>query len=188
MTHPSPRSRADHGFTLVEIMVALVILLVGILGLMRLQMFGLHANQASRTHTSALQLARELALGLEQLPWSDSQVAPTGAAGPAPVPSAFGRILDGNVTSYRTWSDSTPVPGARLDSQITERDPDGTPTFKRRWTVWNYTDTSGRLAGGKLIAVSVVFHERTSPIAYEVVYYGFQGNPGAVIANAGAYQ
>ena len=76
----------------------------------------------------------------------------------------------------------------RLDSAITERDSDGTPTFKRRWTVWDHADDTGRAAGGRLIAVSVIFRERTSTVSYEVVYFGFQGNAGAAIANAGAYQ
>ena len=180
-------SRSRRGFTLIEIMVALVLLLVGIVGLMRLQVFGLHANQASRTHTTAVELARELALGLQALPWADTRVDPT-VTGTTPTSANFGRILDGGVTNYKTWSDSNFVPGVRLDSEIAERDADGTPTFKRRWTVWSYTDGTGRPSGGKLIAVSVTFHERTGTIPYEVVYYGFQGNAGAVIANAGAYQ
>lgn len=180
--------RSRRGFTLIEVMVALVVLLVALVGLMRLQAFGLHANQGARTHTQALQLARELAAGLEQLPWDDSRVAPSGTPGSAP-PAVFGQLLRGNATSgFYTWSDSAAVPGVRLDSQITERDVDGTPNFKRRWTVWGMSDGSGRAPGGKLIAVSVVFHERTSSIPYEVVYYGFQGNGASAIANAGAFQ
>lgn len=188
MTRPIASTRQSGGFTLIEVMVALVVLLVGVLGLMRLQMVGFHANQAARVHTQALQVARELALGLERLDWADSRVATKGTAGDKP-PSVFGRLLDGGATTgFYTWDDASPVPGVRLDSQITERDADGTPNFKRRWTVWDYTDASGRPAGSKLVAVSVVFHERSNAIPYEVVYYGFLGNRGAAIANAGAYQ
>jgi prepilin-type N-terminal cleavage/methylation domain-containing protein len=174
------------GFTLIEVMVALVVLLVGVLGLMRLQMMGVHANQASRVHTQALEIARELSLGLERLDWGDTRVS--GSAGASP-PAVFGHLLDSGATSgFHTWDDGSPVPDVRLDSQITERDADGTPTFKRRWTVWEYTDGTGRPAGGRLIAVSVVFHERANAIPYEVVYYGFQADRGSVMANAGAYQ
>jgi len=181
-------SRSGIGFTLIEVMVALIILLVGVLGLMRLQAFGFHVNQAARAHSQALQLARELAIGLEQLPWDDSRVAPNGTPGSSP-PTVFGKLLPSNATTgFYSWSDSTPVPGVRLDSQINQLDLDGTPLFKRRWTVWGMTDSSGRAPGGKLIAVSIVFHERTGTLPYEVVYYGFQGNGSSAIANAGAYQ
>ena len=61
--------------------MALVVLLVGVLGLMRLQMVGFHANQAARVHTQALQVARELALGLERLDWADARVASKGTPG-----------------------------------------------------------------------------------------------------------
>jgi type IV pilus assembly protein PilV len=168
-------------------MVALVLLLVGVIGLMRLQLVGFHANQGARAQSQAVQLARELGGGLERLAWGDGRLAATGSAGPTP-PSGFGRYLDSASPGiFREWDDANPVPGVRLDSQISERDPDGTSTFKRRWTVWEISDGSGLTAGGRLIAVSVVFHERTSPIPFEIVYYAFVGNTGAAMANAGAF-
>jgi type IV pilus assembly protein PilV len=188
MTTSTSRPRHGRGFTLIEVLVALVLLLVGVLGLMRLQLVGFHANQGARVHTQAVELGRELALGLQALPWSDGRVSATGSAGTS-APSGFGRYLDSATPgNFHVWDDGSPVPGARLDSQITERDSDGTPTFKRRWSVWEISDGTGRPAGGRLIAVSVVFHERTSSIPYEVVYYGYQGNGSTAIANAGAYQ
>ena len=190
MTIPRPfqAARRSPGFTLIEVMIALVVLLVGLLGLARLQVVGMQVNQASRAHTVAAQLAQELAGGLQRLDWDDGQVAPTGVVGSAPPP-VFGTLLASvGSGSYHSWSDSTPVPGVRLDSAITERDADGTPTFKRRWTVWGVADGTGRPYGGRLIAVSVIFHERASSIPFEVVYYVSQGNAGVAMANAAAYQ
>ncbi len=176
------------GFTLIEVMVALIVLLVGLLGLLRLQVFGAQLNQASRAHTVALELAQELGGGLQRLSWNDPLVTPpSGAVGSSP-PSVFGSLLSASSGSFQTWNDGNPVPGVRPDSAITERDADGTPTYKRRWTVWGYSDATGRPYGGKLIAVSVIFHERATAVPFEVVYYVSQGNAGVAMANAAAYQ
>ncbi len=75
---PSKAARRSSGFTLIEVMIALVVLLVGLLGLARLQVVGMQVNQASRAHTVAAQLAQELAGGLQRLDWDDGQVAPDG--------------------------------------------------------------------------------------------------------------
>lgn len=179
------------GFTLIEVMVALVVLLIGLLGLMRLQLVGITANQASRSHTIAVQLARELATGLERLNWNDPllQATYTGSAAPA-SPTVFGPLLQGGsvvASGYRAWDDADPVAGVRLDAAITERDGDGTPTYKRRWTVWDMQGAAGGPVGSKLVAVSVTYHERATSIAYEVVYYAQLNNIGSTFANASAY-
>jgi hypothetical protein len=53
--------------------------------------------------------------------------------------------------------------------------------------VWDYTEVPGTpLMGAKIIAVSVTYHERSTSIPYEVVYYTQIGNPGTAFANAAA--
>jgi type II secretory pathway pseudopilin PulG len=178
------------GFTLLEVMFALFILLFGLLGLMRLQIVGMNSNQGSRAHTTAVQLARELAAGLERLDFSDPRLDPTGVSGLAP-PTVFGELLSGNTlpsTGYKTWDDASPVPGVRLDTAITDRDSDGKPTYQRRWTVWGYAGSAGAAPGGKVIAVSVTYHERALSIPFEVVYLTAIGSSAAAIANAAAFQ
>jgi type IV pilus assembly protein PilV len=152
------RERA-HGTTLIEVMVALTVLLVGLLGMMRLQVFGLNSNQGARAQMVATQLARELASGLERLPFSDARLDAT---------AHFGSVLqaDGTVRSdgFRAF---TPVPGVRGDDAISA-DELGR-VYQRRWTI-----TATRAAGEdatKLIAVSVVFRERGFARLKEVVVY-----------------
>jgi prepilin-type N-terminal cleavage/methylation domain-containing protein len=191
MTTRTPQRRRVTGFSLIEMMVALSVLLVGLVGLMRLQVMGMYANQASRAHTTAVQLASELAGALQRLPWEDALVKPVAAADTA-APTVFGKLLDDGAlpaSGYVTWKDgyAAAIPSVRTDAQINEFDGDGSPVFERRWTVWSYA-TPGGLEGSRLIAVSVVFHERANPIPYEVVVYAQQGNPGAAFANAAAYQ
>lgn len=189
-TAPTPRRRAS-GLSLIEMMVALSVLLVGLLGLMRMQVIGLHANQASRAHTTAAQLGGELAGALQRLPWDDALVQPVDAADTTP-PKVFGRLLDATTlasSGYTAWDDAyaAKLPGVRTDKELNEFDDDGSPVYERRWTVWSYAAPGG-LEGARLIAVSVIFHERGMNIPYEVVTYAQQGNPAAAFANAAAYQ
>jgi type IV pilus assembly protein PilV len=172
-------------------MIALSILLVGLVGLMRMQVMGIYANQASRAHTMAVQLGSELAGGLQRLAWDDALVQPT-ATGATTAPAVFGKLLDGTTLptgGFVAWSDAdaAALPGVRTDADVGDFDANGAPVYQRRWTVWGYVTPGGTL-GGKVIAVSVVFHERGSAIPYEVVVYAQQGNPGAAFANAAAYQ
>ncbi|HET9551916.1 MAG TPA: prepilin-type N-terminal cleavage/methylation domain-containing protein [Anaeromyxobacteraceae bacterium] len=192
MTPRASKRRLASGLSLIEMMVALSILLVGLVGLMRMQVMGMYANQASRAHTMAVQLANELAGALQRLPWESALVQPSATAATTP-PAVFGKLLDGTslpTSGFVAWSDAShaaTLPSVRTDAQLAEFDPDGTPVYARRWTVWGYAAPGGTL-GGKVIAVSVVFHERGSAIPYEVVVYAQQGNPGAAFANAAAYQ
>ena len=48
--------RKARGATLIELMVALTVLLVGMLGLMRLQILGLSWNESARAQTRATEL------------------------------------------------------------------------------------------------------------------------------------
>jgi hypothetical protein len=85
------------------------------------------------------------------------------------------------------WDDSNAVPGARLDATL-ERDPTNAalPVFQRRWTVWD----AGVAANGtaaKIIAVSVIWRERTIAIPKEIVVYVNSEVTGAFMANINAF-
>jgi prepilin-type N-terminal cleavage/methylation domain-containing protein len=178
--------RVARGFTLLEVLIALAVMLVGLLGLMRLQVFGIQANQGSRAHSTAVAVARELALGLERLDFNDPLLTANGVG--ATPPSPFGHLLNGTTLStgtFTTWDDGAHLPrlpGVRPDTAL-EREPGGTPVFARRWTVWSYQGSAGPV-GSKIIAVSVVFHERASPVLYEIVYLTSVRDPSSISAGA----
>lgn len=189
MAHPLSRRPAPRGSTLLEALIALSILLVGLLGMAQLQLLSLGANQGARARAQALEIAKELASGLERLEYDDTLLAPTVTA-----PSAdFGRALrpDGSIdgSSFRAWSDSYSalVPNVRLDTTF-EGDVVDTslPGFQRRWAVWAPAGLAAQYS--KLIAVSVTYHEKSLSRPMEVTLLTQVSNAGAAIANAAAYR
>lgn len=55
------RTNAEQGFTLVEILVAIVVLSFGVLGVVGMQAAALQSNRAARNQSTAVALGRELA-------------------------------------------------------------------------------------------------------------------------------
>lgn len=186
-------TRCDRGMTLIEVTISMVILLIGMLGLMRFQMAGLTANQGSRAHTTASQLARELAGALEKLPPDDALIAPTGTVGNAP-PAPFGPLLDGSTVASSGFRDmsATGVSALRgvTPEAALEHDPaDPTrPVYERRWTVWGRNDGGSATPATLVMAVSVVYRERTFPQPREVVLYVNRSNPTAVMGSIAAFE
>lgn len=180
--------RRVRGFTLIEVMVALAILSVGMIGLMRLQILGLTWNQSARAESRATELALELRAGLEQLPFGDARLLPTGGSGwSTSPPTPFGALLSGGAaptSGFTAWTDANPIPGVTLDSAL-EQDPvnPSAPRFARRWTVWEYTSENGLNAGALVIAISVIYTDKGSLQAREVLVYTQRADPSAVLSS-----
>jgi type IV pilus assembly protein PilV len=180
---PTPqRARAPSGLTLLELMIALSILLVGLLGMMHMQIIGITSNNGGRMNTVATELAQELVSGLERLPFGDPLLAETGSTGPS-APTPFGRLVVGGTVASgaHAWDDATPVPGVRLST-------DHSPQFERRWTVWGYTPSVGALSAVKVVAVSVVYREPGLSHPREVVHYTQLVDTSSLISNLPANQ
>lgn len=60
ITHPASHPARSRGFTLLEVLVAIVVLSFGVLGVVGLQAMALQANKEARYQSSAVALAREL--------------------------------------------------------------------------------------------------------------------------------
>ncbi len=182
------RSGSRRGFTLIEVIVALALLLIGIVGMMNLHVFGSTSDAAARDRTLASKVGEELLRGLERLPLTDPQLAPN-TSGDA-VPAEFGPLLDGNTVmggTYFTWSDASPVPGVRTDAELAAgpeallADPQTGEGLQRRWTVWDYVPAGGKATVTRLISVSIIYHEPGRPKPRELVFYGQRDNPGPLL-------
>jgi hypothetical protein len=160
-------------------MVALSILLVGLLGMMHLQVIGISSNNGGRLQTLGTEIAQELVSGLERLPFGDTRLTVTGTAGPT-APTPFGRLVIGaTIASGATqWSDASAVavPGVRLDTELP-------PGFTRRWTVWGYSPSIGALPAVKIVAVSVTWREPALALPREVVLYTQLADAGSLVSN-----
>lgn len=175
--HRPQALRTPRGLTLLEVMVALVVLLVGLLGMMRLQIIGISSNGGARMQMVGTEIAQELVSGIERLPFGDALIPVTGTSGPT-APTPFGRLVSGATiaSGASVWSDASPVPGVRLDTQLP-------PGFTRRWTVWGYSPSAGALPAVKLVAVSVTWREPALALPREVVLYTQLVDSGALVSN-----
>jgi hypothetical protein len=159
-------------------MIAMAVLAISLVAMTQMHVLGITSTAAGRRQTSAVALAGELVAGLERLGFDDALLS-----GPAPstsAPTPFGRLVSGDgviATGAHEWSDSTPVPGVRLDSQIREMS-DRTARVQRRWTVWPVL--AGTLVGTKIIAVSVTYNDPPFSRPREVVQYTFIPNPSII--------
>jgi Tfp pilus assembly protein PilV len=115
VTMPALRRPADRaiggGFTILEIMIALTILLIGIAGLLTMQMSALRANSFSRHATEATVLAQDKmeALrteGVATLAAGSDQVDARG------VPSTKGLF-------FRSWTPTVGIDGTSLVVRVT---------------------------------------------------------------------
>lgn len=181
-------SQRATGFSLVEVMIALGILAVGILGTMHMQIQSLSWDQSARAHTRAMDLARELRAGLEALPLTDARITPAAytTAPPswfAPIVPLFGDGADPNAIS---WTDTSPIPGVTPDSAL-EVDPldASRRLYRRRWKVWGEAATAAISNGPVVIMVSVVYHDKASGQPKEVVVYTHRYNPLLAYTNLG---
>ena len=98
------RRRKDRGFTLVELLIALAISMVGLLGLMALQMIAIRANGASRNFAEAVSLAQEKLEMLQIAPVATftTTAAVTEVLTPTSTPRSPSQFTYNRVTTITT--------------------------------------------------------------------------------------
>jgi prepilin-type N-terminal cleavage/methylation domain-containing protein len=191
MTSPLPSRSGQRGFSLLEAMIALSVLLIGLVGMFQLQIWGMTATQGARAQTQAAEVARQLAAALERVQYDDPLLT-ANVTGVTPPPE-FGKVVqpDGSLdaSDFRAWNDAdaASLPNVRLDTDFDRDAVDpALPAFQRRWSVWAPSGLAAQYT--RVIAVSVVYREKTFQRAQEVVLLTQVSNIGATVSNAAAYR
>jgi Tfp pilus assembly protein PilV len=142
------------GMTLVEVMIATVLLAFGLLAMLALQMHAMRGGQVGRHYTQAAQLARDRMEELHRLPWDHADVQPTAgwvvdAALDTQVQNAAGPTTEQSFTrDYRVVADAAnPGELRRIDVRVQWYEPSDDPAAPPRR---RYAITTVRFNDGKI--------------------------------------
>ena len=154
MSHPipdiHPSRRAEAGFTLIEVLIAIVVLVFGLIAVTNLFLVAGSSNAVANQATAASDVAAQILENLKAQSWNSGQLN-SGAAG------TTAGSLTTNTTGYFR-SDQIP----------------GVGTIESRWTVFNIDDRTkfirvrsqgnGVLSRGRSAAEFTTYRTCTTPI------------------------
>jgi type II secretory pathway pseudopilin PulG len=153
-THPRPQKRAgEHGFSILEMLIASVILMIGIIGVVQLVPASLQLNATNRYDTLSTVIAqRELDQMLAQpidtitFPDTAGNLISLGGAGSPGAPV----IMQGPMAQINFTAD--PVDGFFIASYMDPNDPNfpNGATFELRWAV------IPQVSGGRVISKRII--------------------------------
>jgi type IV pilus assembly protein PilV len=87
------RKRAERGFTLIEVMVALGILATGLLAVAAAQLYAMRGGRQGRHTTDAAEIAQAQLENYQRMAWSDPDLGPTGGWQPHPLTPTLPRVV-----------------------------------------------------------------------------------------------
>ena len=188
MTDPRRHRRAPRGFSIIEAMIAAIVMLVGLLGLASLQVVGVRSNHFARHMTQASQLAQDLTENMQRWDYNDVRLTPavqrtwttTDATSTAAVDKewemgrganpthADGTAYTADLTDFTANAGKTSAldaafctpnpPGCPYIGMSGDVDGDGVLDYQRYWNVWT-TSFDGSTTTGKFIQVIVRWKE-----------------------------
>jgi Tfp pilus assembly protein PilV len=183
-----PRPYGQRGFSLVEALMASIVMLVGLLGLATLQVVGVRSNHFGRHMTQASQLAQDLIENLQRWDYNDVRISPAiarswnvqdatstaavdkewdmgrGAAATHTDGSSYtADFSEGTANANRTAALGAAFcapspPGCPYIGLSGDVDGDGVLDYQRYWNVWT-TTFDGATTTGKFIQVIVRWKE-----------------------------
>jgi prepilin-type N-terminal cleavage/methylation domain-containing protein len=132
--------RKRGGFTLIEMMFAMVIMAAGLLAMLAVQVQALQQGRYGRHTTEAMQIGRDQMERFMRLPWGDVSVQPVAWTVPVPVTLAVQN--DGGAVAQQTFNVSWRIqaaafePNARtVDIDVTWIENDVGASFPRRYVL-----------------------------------------------------
>ena len=113
--------RHDRGFSLIEAMVASVIMLIGLLGLAGLQVIGMRANNIGKRMSQASLLAQDLAQNMQIWAYTDNRLQSGGPPAPNGARTTLYHLNSSDGTAISKYWDlkSAQQPTAQDDTTLT---------------------------------------------------------------------
>lgn len=177
--------RARRGFTLIECMVAMVVLSIGLVGLAQMQIVASRSSSMARHRLVGTALASDLAESIALWAYTDTRLAPqstTGAINNTTLagvlnlphdatltgaawmqfgenPNALGASTAGDPSAATSNALGTTGGAATYEGVSPDVDGDGKPDFARYWNVYAVDADSNGTTEGKFVLVTVRWHE-----------------------------
>jgi prepilin-type N-terminal cleavage/methylation domain-containing protein len=194
---PGPRARRDRGFSLIEAMVASVVMLIGMLGLAALQVVGVRANNIGKRMAQASLLGQDLAQNMQIWAYTDSRLTPINNTSTYHLDSTDGTVISKywDLTSAQAptstssgavnfdysdgpsagWVSTATALNANYEGVMSPVDstlPAGEQTiFTRYWNVFNVDLSGSGVVQGKLVQIIVRWKEPN--FGYRTVTHSF---------------
>jgi prepilin-type N-terminal cleavage/methylation domain-containing protein len=171
------RLRARHGFTLLETIIAMAILLVGAMGMAGLQMQGVRMEGDARRITRATAIAQDLLDQISLWPWGDARLG-TATAIDASRFTALGDpgfVFERSGTPPANFSDANLTAGGATWLGIPTSDV-AAAGYERYWNV-AYVDDSNSNGVPDAVRIAVIVRYPTGAGFRRVVLTGIKRNP-----------
>jgi len=95
--------RAEQGFTLIEVLIAIVVLVFGLIAITNLFLVAGSSNTVANQATAASDTAAQILENLKAQPWNSTQLAATTGTFPASTPQRTDQVVGvGTINSW--WS------------------------------------------------------------------------------------
>lgn len=193
MSKRTQNSAPARGFTMIESLITMVVLIIAFLGFASLQLVGVQANYFGDRLLQASQLATDLAENIQRWPYTDPRLTPTSTLlGPTAIsdPSITGNWDLGTsltTTSKAQYSDLANDPnatnpgalGSNYQGLSSDVDNDGVPDFTRYWNVYSIDLANSGTPNGLL--VQIVVRWKQPGFGYrQVTTTAFKINPAGI--------
>jgi Tfp pilus assembly protein PilV len=193
MRERTQNSVAPRGFTVIESLITMVVLIVAFLGFASLQLVGVQANYFADRLIQASQLATDLAENVRRWPYTDPRLTPGSTlTGPNAMsdPSITGNWDLGTSSSTLSrveYSDLANDPnatnpgalGTNYQGLSSDVNGDGVPDFIRYWNVYAIDLSNSGTPNG--ILVQIIVRWKQPGFGYrQVTATAFKSNPSSV--------
>lgn len=165
MANPRIHAEMTQGFTLIEALITMSVLITAFLGLASLQVVGVQTNYFGNRMLQASSLATDLAENMRVWQYNDSRLTPLFTVSSMNDPAILSWTLgSASTTPYiLEYSDLTPDPnatnpgaqGPSYQGLSTDVDKNGVVDFIRYWNVYNVDIGTTGTPQGKLIQIIV---------------------------------